>query len=506
MRITKQEFGSLSRAVFKWCDEGKVPLKQHDEFLEWGHKALDSFMENPHVTLPVIFQGLYRKFQKSKDYSPDAEAMLLQAEQRANPDEYQPPKQDGEPVNEGKSIMRQRLLHALDRITGDTKSAFGSSLELGRQGRTESHLQGATCATRFRGQVRESESLRAIMRDPFQRAFWTGFAKALGGGGKGMSADERNAVNLGLLDEEGNGLYQKSLTAGASPGSTWMSEDVAKAVFDICPLYGAYKDLRVIQLAQGKTKFVKVTALPTAAWLIPSALQGSTIPADTTLAGSSVSQVCNTLGINIEISMELLADEKVDWGTALLEKIARGVAYGVDWASFAADGTADTTDGAQTGIFKHGDVPVVNAASGHTTIAALTHSDFMLAPAAIAPAGLQHECRFWVHPSFLPGLLQLKDGNLFLCQTPAQNQSGEYTLCGFPMTLTAVAPATGTAGLPVAAFGWGDAYTIGMREDAEIMTGAPKWNQAMKNIRALTRARCDMGDATMFAILKMAGT
>jgi hypothetical protein len=72
------------------------------------------------------------------------------------------------------------------------------------------------------------------------------------------------------------------------------------------------------------------------------------------------------------------------------------------------------------------------------------------------------------------------------------------------MTLTEAAPNQEAPGLPIAAFGWGDGFTIGMREDAEIMTGEPKWNQALKTIRALTRARCDMGDAEMFAILKLA--
>ena len=461
----------------------------YDQACRFYHSVVRKCEDSPDklVDLPLEFHGFYSKLTSSMDNDLEANALPFQAERNA----------DYQPTTQSKSIMRNmrgELLRKFDEIAADTKSA------------REPGLLRAHYGTELRGQAGAGEMLRAIMRDSFQKAFWGGFAKQLGGGGRGMSCDEQDAVNLGLVDADGKGILHKSLTAGVSPGSLWLAEDVAKAVFDICPLYGAYKDLRVIQLTQGKTKFVKVTALPTAYWLIPSALQGTTITADTSMAGSAISQVCNTLAVNIEISMELLGDEKVDWGTAVLEKIARALAYGLDWASFAADGTADTTDGGQTGIFKHGDVPVVNAAAGHTTISALTHSDFMLAPAAIASAGLQRQCRWWVHPSFLAALLQLKDGNLWLCQTPAQNPSGEYSLCGFPMTLTAVAPSTGTAGLPVAAFGWGEAYSIGMREDAEIMTGAPKFNTAMKNIRALTRARCDMGDATMFAILKLAGT
>ena len=386
-----------------------------------------------------------------------------------------------------KESLKNQLLQAFDRGTGDTQSA-PDRRAFDRRG------------------LSDAEQLRMVMRDPFQRAFWSGFGKALGGASRWLTPEERDAANVGLVDSRGCEIFAKSLTSGSAPGTLWLSEDVAKAVFDICPLYGAYKTLRVIQLAKGRSKFVKVTALPIGIWMIPNILQGTTIPADMSLSGASISQECNTLGINVEISEELLQDEKVDWGTALLEKLARGLAKSIDWACFAADGTADMVDGGQTGIFKHGSVPVVQAGSGHTSIYALTHDDFLLAPAAIAPAGLQHGGRWWVHPTLIPKLLLLKDGNLFLCQTPAQSPSGEWTLCGWPMTLTVSAPNVDGAGLPIAAFGWGDAYTIGMREDAEIMTGAPKWNQALKNIRALTRCRCDMGDSSMFAILKLAAT
>ena len=354
-----------------------------------------------------------------------------------------------------KQALRNELLQAFDRGTGDTKSA-PARLAFDRRG------------------LSESEQLRMVMRDPFQRVFWSGFGKALGGALRWLTPEERDAVNVGPVDKSGREIFAKSLTSGSAPGTLWLSEDVAKAVFDICPLYGAYKTLRVIQLAKGRSKFVKVTALPIGIWMIPNILQGTTIPADMSLSGASISQECNTLGINVEISEELLQDEKVDWGTALLEKLARGLAKSIDWACFAADGTADMVDGGQTGIFKHGSVPVVQAGSGHTSIYALTHDDFLLAPAAIAPAGLQHGGRWWVHPTLIPKLLLLKDGNLFLCQTPAQSPSGEWTLCGWPMTLTVSAPNVDGAGLPIAAFGWGDAYTIGMREDAEIMTGADR--------------------------------
>ena len=388
------------------------------------------------------------------------------------------------------SETRERILKAFDPETGGP--AHDATEFLPGAGHFSFHSRKARL-----------DYIRAtIMAGPSKRALWSGLAKAFGGAPQRMSADERDAVMTHVVDEKGRPAL-KSLTAGTSPGSLWLSEAVARDIFDICPLYGAYKTLRVIKLAQGRTKFVKVTGLPTAYWLIPNVSQGTAPSSDTSLSGAAVSQECNTLLINIEASEELLQDEKVDWGLALLEKLARGLAQALDFASFAAGGAANMIDGGQIGIFAHPSVPVVTAAAGQ--FGSLTHEDFLLAVAAIRPAGLQHGGRFWVNPVFLPKLLLMKDGNLFLCQTPAQNPSGEYTLCGFPLSLTTAAPSVDANGKLVAAFGWGDAYTIGMRLDAEIMTGAPKWNQALKTIRAATRARCDMGDAGMFSILKLAG-
>ena len=92
MKITKREFGSLAKAVFNWCDEGKVIIEKHDDFLEWAFKALESLEEDPakDVDIPVEFQGLFRTFTKSADYAPGIEEMTLQAEERAN---YKPSEQ-----------------------------------------------------------------------------------------------------------------------------------------------------------------------------------------------------------------------------------------------------------------------------------------------------------------------------------------------------------------------------------------------------------------------------
>ena len=90
MKITKIECLNFAKAVFKACDDGKVKEEKGADFLEWGHRMLDSLGPNDHVEVPVLMQGLYRDFQKSKDYAPGLEELMLQAEQRAN---YKPSEQ-----------------------------------------------------------------------------------------------------------------------------------------------------------------------------------------------------------------------------------------------------------------------------------------------------------------------------------------------------------------------------------------------------------------------------
>ena len=78
-------------------------------------------------------------------------------------------------------------------------------------------------------------------------------------------------------------------------------------------------------------------------------------------------------------------------------------------------------------------------------------------------------------------------------------------LLGFPVTWTAAAPAVNAAGQLVAAFGRGDAYTVALRQEFEITRGGVKgFSQNLSLIRAIARARCQMRDATSFALLKTA--
>jgi len=48
MQITKLEFGALAKWLFKQGDDGKATPQKVEEFIAWGHKAMDTFSDNTH--------------------------------------------------------------------------------------------------------------------------------------------------------------------------------------------------------------------------------------------------------------------------------------------------------------------------------------------------------------------------------------------------------------------------------------------------------------------------
>ena len=345
-----------------------------------------------------------------------------------------------------------------------------------------------------------ADPIGAVLADPEQRFYWDTMARFLGGG--------RISGEQAKLVEE-----MKALRGTVTKGLDTTSEmvgfpiPVSTDVFNLLLVYGAFRDLGVRPMENTKTKFAKVTALPTAVFITPTATGvARAIPADTTLAGDSLTAQCNLVAALVEISAAVLEDEKVDLSGVLLQLFVQSLAAALDYASFQGDGTDDQTSGLQTGIFQHAGVASVNANDANVTVSQLERGDFLKPVGAVAPAALQRPCRWYINPVFIPALLTLKEGpgNTYLLKTPAETQ-GEWHLLGFPVTWAAQAPSAGTPGSKVAAFGAPNSYLVGIREDLEIgSSDKAKWSQAMRQVRAIARARCDMREATGWATLKLA--
>ncbi len=223
-----------------------------------------------------------------------------------------------------------------------------------------------------------------------------------------VSATLKNVGGARQMSEREAEVYRAAVRTSNTEADTFGSGQVPVGVADIIqslvPVYGVHRDLGVTIMPAGTTKVVRVTALPTPGWIQPNQ-QPTALTPDTTLAGDAVTASANSLGVLIEPSMELLDDQSVDATAAFLIKCGEGLAKGLDTVCFSGTGANDTTNGGQTGIFPNGAVPNVTANAGNITAAALQRADFMAAVAAIVPAALKRECRFWVNPIFLPALM-----------------------------------------------------------------------------------------------------
>lgn len=412
------------------------------------------------------------------------------------------------PATQPESTMsKQTFTTEFEQLTRSTKTRF-DDVETARRHGSESELEHAIRLA-FTSLVREQrhsfgDPLAHIRADEEKLATWRALGKHACKWP--MNHEERQLVSRALSSD--SDLVDRALSPadGGLGAAQMLAEPVSNDVFDAVLSYGAFRTLGVHPMASQKTKFAKCTALPSAAFILPAAQGSTTLTPDSSLAGSSITPECNTIAALIEVSEEVLADEKVDLGLVFLEKFSQGIAARIDFACFSGTGAADADNGSQTGIFIDNAVAIANAVAGNTTVEGLQRGDFLRAVGSVAAAALQRECRWWLNPSFLAGLMNIKDGSTgFLLKSPAETR-GEWALVGFPCTWTAQAPSTNAAATKVAAFGHGPAYLFGMRNEFEIMySGAGSaFNRVMRKVRALSRGLGSMRAATFFSTLKTA--
>lgn len=297
----------------------------------------------------------------------------------------------------------------------------------------------------------------------------------------------------------------RSVVGDAAPGSAYIPSGVipASAMFDLLANYGAWATLGKHFMPLPTTKFPYTSALPEAWFYMSQATQRD---ADTAFAGSATTATGIPLQALLPISRDLLLDQKIDVSKTILELLIRGLGYRLDYACFRGDATEDGTNGGMTGLFEHGDVTDVVAATGNVTVKDLEADDFANTIAGVATAALQRPCRWWINPAFLPELLRIQDGGQRLLQLP-RAEGDAWMLFGFPVTWTVVAPSTNTAGNKVAVFGDPESFLVGLRSEFEFLRSDSKFfDYNWVAILAGTYAKGVLRDATGFARLKLAAT
>lgn len=382
-----------------------------------------------------------------------------------------------------------------------TVTQAAENLEFARRGQSETDCFRASALMRY-AMARERrltvhEMADQILSDGLIRDFLDLLPRYLGGADVGRFIPGRNYD-----------LVRKSLVPGSGLGQTLLPIDVSKAIFDLVLINGAFRNMGVVEMTSQQTKIAQVTSYPSAIWITPANQGLTTIPTDAALAGTSTTPEANTIAILVQISRELLADEKANLSYWMLTYYAQAIAAAYDYVATQGNGNNDQTNGSQTGIWNDTTISTVSSDQGNTTIAQLARGDFLKAVAAVAPAALQRECKWVISPSFIAPLMTLVDsqGKEYLLKTPACTGDGTWRLVGFEVVWAAQAPAVNQPGSIIAAFGHLPSYQVGIRTELEVMMadGATGFGSNSQFFRALGRGFCQTRAASGLAKLALA--
>lgn len=427
------------------------------------------------------------------------------------------------PAQTPSTMTKSEFSTQFDRLTGATKGMF-ENLELARRNGTASELERifrqAVAAVAQEKQASYGNPIaRYFETNPERRFFWNGIARKVGGCLR-IGTPEYRAVEAafgGTTDYEE--MVRRQVETRAADGFNLQSPlgsglllavPVADEVYDLLLHYGAYKHLGLRKMVGQYTLFAQATGFPTAVFITPNQQGLATIPTDTTLAGSPLSPVANTIACLILASREWLQDERVDLSEALFSMFIQGLAARIDYGAFQGNGNDDINNGMTTGIFQHPAIQAVGSVKGAGSVGGLQRQDFLNVIGQVNAAALQRmdtqPPRWYINPLFIKLLLPLRDGvtSNYLLKSPADT-GGEWMLVGFPVTWATQAPATNAVGAKVAAFGNPDAYLVALHENFEITKSESgstfAANQAQ--FRALGRGQSLLRQASGFATLML---
>lgn len=261
-----------------------------------------------------------------------------------------------------------------------------------------------------------------------------------------------------------------------------------------------------VQIVDGpKTSIPIVTGTPSGAleapWLKFAAQGAQMSPVATVLGGGATTELREN-PILIEVSNALDEDAGPLWGRIARDRLANGHRNSLDLACVKSDGTDDATNGGFTGLFGSAEITAVEAAATRTRLALLEEEDLLRTMDAVAPAALERGCRWWMNSAVYLQLLRMKtSGGVRLVEFGA----GVPTLFGSPITITAAAPSTDSAGEKVLCFGCGAGYLVAIHRNISLLvTEAPRFDFNNRLYRSVLRAYCGLLDATWFATLKLA--
>jgi HK97 family phage major capsid protein len=379
-----------------------------------------------------------------------------------------------------------KLLEDVSRLDGVTKQALA---DLGKMQTTAQDF----AAQLKRVQVLLQREARANFGDPIQR----------------VCADEANRHWLIGCARRAAGLEltpeQRTAITGVDSGvgQAVSPQETAAAIYDVLLQYGQWATLGVMPVG-GRTQIIPlITGRPTAYWVASGAqiTEGA-------VTGSSVTLTIKEAAAWIPVALGVLDDAELDLSAWILEQLGQAVAYRLDWACFAADGTNDTTDGAYTGIAVGG--TAATAGTGNTTVATLELEDFLRCLTTVDAGVLSRPAKWWIHPQILAKIAGIKDSNgrpLFqnALEAPAPGAIG--SILGYPVVVTGAMPSTDAANKVVAVFGDPQGCAVGIRKQFDFARSTDfQFDYHREAFKVVVRAGTVIKTATAFAMLKTAAT
>lgn len=317
-----------------------------------------------------------------------------------------------------------------------------------------------------RVQVELGNERRAAYGDPFKRVL--------------ASEENRLRINAEICRLAGlKGLYVrqdfmgstevKALNTDTGVGTTYIDDALAREIYDLLEMYGAWASLGVRSVGTKTTKYPVKTARPVASFV--RKLGSRKLVEDTAKAGTFESIDVELIGALVLAELELLEDSEVDLSADILGDLVQAINFRMDHAAFVADGTDDALNGGYTGVFEGGTASV--AASGRTTVAELKYQDYLAATLAVVAEVLNRSPRWWMHQQQLARSLGVEDANgrpIFLTALEAPSAGAIGSIMGYPVSPVAAAPNTDAAGAKIAAFGDPQAYIVAIRKAITLAT------------------------------------
>lgn len=415
------------------------------------------------------------------------------------------PKMDKEPAMGGGGTMTQEQFQGkvidtlgnqnekLDKFQRENKTLLDEITQLkeAADGSEESikalELKVSKFALKQHAAIRRStgDPIRDILADPEKKTL--------------INALVRSAVKAPLSED-----HKKALGSASTPGSTYLQDALMTDIYDTLSSYGVWSSFDVRNVNTLNNKFLVKTARPIA--LVFG--EGITITEDTSKAGTSVTHTAKGIKVLLSVPNELLEDSEIDLSQDILTDFIEAVAYRMDFMCLTADGTNDSTNGAQTGIFEGG--TAATAASGNTTVETLDFEDVTATLLAVDEAVMGRGACWWIHPQMLVRLLHIKDLNgrpIFLTATEAPAPGAMGTLLGYPVKLSSAAPNTNSAGQPIAAFGDPKGLVAGLRKSFDFKTSTEaSFHDDETVFRGIARFGCKIRRAAAFGILTTAAS